>query len=332
MNEITNYIFKKIINKKINALDYIKELFRTYNLELKYNNIEYFADIFTLINCFIPLPTKLKFNNNYIYNFNNEYTYIGYETNELNILTTDRIIFLDNTIPIPFTLPLYKNNNIIELVLSNVYYYELSILNKFNEKIKDKNIISIGFINGNSKISYNSLGIIKNNFHIKKVKKWINGDTVGIGFIYDKSNLIKFFFTYNGKIIHQSNSIKILSNKIIPIIIYEHTNTIKLNFFNDIFKFNINKLINNNLVLSSENIFMENYDDKLFKNDFEENYLENFNNNSDIFNNLINNLLSTLQNSNITEINVPNILSTIPTQNIEINNISNFTTLVYQFI
>jgi len=60
MNEITNYIFKKIINKKINALDYIKELFRTYNLELKYNNIEYFADIFTLINCFIPLPTKLK--------------------------------------------------------------------------------------------------------------------------------------------------------------------------------------------------------------------------------------------------------------------------------
>ena len=327
-------IYDKIKNNKLFALNYIKDLHKTYNIKLKYDKIKYNDDILSLIYSFIPLPTKLIINNNYT-NINNEYTYLGIG-NMKNILTTDRTIYLNNIIP--FTLPIINNFNYsIDLILSNVYYYELTILNKINKNIdKSNNYISIGFTSNDFKntiVNYNSLGIIREKFRNRKFKPWENGDTVGIGFIYINPNLINFFFTNNGNIINMYGYYINSTTQLSPIIHYYHSNSIKLNFSNDEFLYNIKNLINYNLVLSSNNIFMQNYNSEIFNNNLinmENNILNNplLLNNSVIFNNSImmndniNNINNIINNSITIENNINYILNNLTSADNNINNLS----------
>jgi len=329
-------IYDKIKNNKLFALNYIKDLHKTYNIKLKYDKIKYNDDILSLIYSFIPLPTKLIINNNYK-NINNEYTYLGIE-NINHILTTDRTIYLNNIMP--FTLPIINNSNYsIELILSNVYYYELTILNKINENIDtSNNYISIGFCSNDLKstiVNYNSLGIIREKFRNRKFKPWKNGDTVGIGFIYINPNLINFFFTNNGNIINMYEYYINSTNQLSPIIHYYHSNSIKLNFSNDEFLYNIKNLINYNLVLSSNNIFMQNYNSEIFNNNLiniENNILNNpitmdnnysvIFNNSIIMDNNINNINNIINNSITIENNINYILNNLTSNNNNINNLT----------
>ena len=264
-------IYNKYLLDRTFGLEYLKLLFKTFNNKFKYDTIKYYGDILALIYSFILLPTKLNINKSYINN-NNEYTFIdppidtNIDTNNYdNILTTDRIIYIDNTIPVPFTFPLIKENK-VELILSNIYYYELTILDKNNENI-NSNYISIGFKNNDYNVYYNSDGIIQKNITIRKFEPWIIGDTVGAGIIYIKKNFIKYFFTNNGKIIYMGNQIYIKHiHKVIPIINYKHSHTIKLNFSDEIFAYDIKELLNSSLVLSTNNMFLKTYNSELFTN------------------------------------------------------------------
>ena len=195
-----------------------------------------------------------------------------------------------------------------------------------NENIDDtNNYISIGFCSDKVHITYDSNGLIKKNPYLNKTNKWITGDTVGIGFIHINPKLIKFFFTHNGQLLFTFNNIinTILNNKIIPIIQFNHSHHIKLNFSNDIFVYDIKNLINCNLTLSSNNIFMENYDINYFNNINETlMYNSESNNNNDQFNNFLQTILNT--NVNSTQLTPLSFLHT--SQNINSLNISNLST------
>ena len=72
--------------------------------------------------------------------------------------------------------------------------------------------------------------------------------------------MIKPFFTLNGKIVHTYRYSFEIKQPYFPMIGYDHPNSIKVNFSNEIFKFDITKMIteNSNTIICSKNIFINN--------------------------------------------------------------------------
>ncbi len=318
-----NLQFSQIISEtksdKKFALKYLIKLFNYYNdnLTLPVNC----SNPLTAIRCFAPLPTRLLLSEIYqnehkIIKNNNEYQFHGKPGNR--VVFADKILpFKYNdenqlsNLPIPFSFPLYENNE-IEILLSNVFYYELTVCQTVN--IQNNNwdntsgwfneCISIGFANKNTPFKthigwcgdsfgyHSDDGTVRyNNSDASAIKislSWQPGDTAGAGIIYVGANKIKPFFTLNGKLVYQYNNPIDISNPIFPAIGYDHSHSIKLNFSTEKFKFKLKKFIqsNSDIVISTKNSFIENYDIGNHLNDLPTNHNNNWMDVGPVFNNV----------------------------------------------
>ena len=252
------------------------ELIKTYlkyllsNI-LNYNNYnDIISDNFVVsIKSFHPLPndfiTDINDIDKNIKKENNIISFIGKENNIINLFA-NRPIPIMNCNPIPFTFPI-KNKNNIELYNSNIYYYEIQILERHRNTWNDENIVlGFGTINtsynkyvgsDNNSYGFNSNnGTFKNIFEFKKIsRQWNIGDIIGVGIIYNINNTFSLFLTLNGVII-KINSIYIMKQQLTPIISINHSCKIKFNFGFEEFKFNIKNNFNNNIIYSNYNDFI----------------------------------------------------------------------------
>jgi hypothetical protein len=283
MDSLTfNEIIKKSKEDTGFALNYLKQIFNYYNDNLKVP-IKC-SNPLAAIKCFIPLPTRLLLSDIYTENHkiikisDSEYQFHGKQGSRL--VFSDKILpFISkNKIPIPFSYPVYDDDH-VDIILSNVYYWEVTLgsktagINSWNGEC-----VSIGFGHKNTNFEshvgwYNSSvgfhsddGTIRlncTNQDAKPITKtWESGDIAGAGIIYLGENKIKPFFTFNGKLIKIFEEPIIMSGPYFPMIGYDHSHSIKINFSNSKFKFNIKKLINeySKTIISTENIFISDYD------------------------------------------------------------------------
>lgn len=225
------------------------------------------------LKCFHPLPTmfsQLSNNNDDKISISgNILQFIG-KPNGNRIITSNRILPHCIFNPIPFTFPIYLKNE-IKLVNSNVYYYEIEILEKTRDSWENETIV-IGYGTIKSKIQTNP-GWHKNTFgyHLDDgtfqynsicIKnfgpKCYEGDIIGAGIIYVDNNKYKPFFTYNGLLLSFNLPIIDIYEEITPMIGYDSPHKIKYNFSSYEFKFNIETLINSSKIISSNNYFFMN--------------------------------------------------------------------------
>jgi hypothetical protein len=290
-------------------LNYIFELF-SYNCDSFLKPI-ICSNPLSAIKSFIPLPTRfllseLYTNSNKILKFNNEYQFHG--TPGHRVLFSDKILPVikpNSTIkfPIPFTFPVHTNEN-VEILQSNIYYYEVTILDKVNQPNTyfEAPCVSIGFglkttpFNSHvgwfcDSIGYHSDdGTMRHNNtnNTAKVisKPWSNNDVVGAGMIWFSENKVKFFFTLNGKLVWISNEPYDIRGYYFPIIGYDHPNSIEVNFSSSKFKYNIKNMIieYSKEIISTDNSFINSYDIGLYLNEYPSNKKENNTNLTNIIN------------------------------------------------
>jgi hypothetical protein len=158
-------------------------------------------------------------------------------------LFADRLLPQYGIHPIPFTFPIIKNDQ-IELLNSNVYYFEITILDKIREELNNE-IISIGY--GSILLPINSMpGFVDESFCFNlKTGNYHNNtilvnnigptcktnDTYGAGIIYLTKNMYQPFFTYNGSIISfAKDEVVYIKKSIVPIIYFNASNKIYVNF------------------------------------------------------------------------------------------------------
>jgi hypothetical protein len=267
---------KNKVNKELysNTIYYLINSYFEYKKNIKINiNNEYLT-----YNCFYPLPTKLIINeteHNIIEN-NNIYCI---KTNKIDIkkkiLFGNRILPIIDKDPIPFSFPIIKNNE-LEIINSNIYYYELTILKNMFDNIENQ-ICCIGYGTidtiidsyiGNKITSFgfnlNKGEIIFNKIHHDVGLSCNTNDTIGAGITYISKNVYKPFFTYNGSLI--DIDLEYFYNteeeQLLPIIEFNYSHKIKLNFSQEEFKFDIKNFKINNEILSQKNNFLK-YDKKI---------------------------------------------------------------------
>jgi hypothetical protein len=351
-----NEIVLKAKNDREFPIKYLTDLFNYVNDNL---NLPISCDTpLAAIKCFIPLPTRLLLSEIYsgqnkIVKLNNEYQFHG-KIGLNRLVFSDKILpFLTNLnfikFPIPFSFPIYNDKN-VEIVLSNVYYYELTLDSKKNINFNSINeCVSIGFghkfSNFNSHVGWyddsfgyhSDDGSIRfnntNGMPIKTCNPWDIGDVIGAGIIFTGRNMILPFFTHNGKIVYQHDKPIEITQAYFPMIGYDHTHSIKLNFSTSKFKFNIKKFIheNSNNIISTENSFSTNHDISYFLND-----LPNINNKYKLVKLNLDNINSSITttsylNSNITNLSYFNTsmtpsITTTSYLNSNITNLSYFNT------
>ncbi len=357
-----NLQFNQIINETKNdksfPLKYLIKLFNYHNdnliLPVKCTNP------LTAIKCFVPLPSRLLLSELYsgddkIIKNNNEYQFHGKPGNR--VIFADKILPFNydsklntnlenvensddndcslsniqkNISPIPFSFPLYNDLDEIEILQSNVYYYELTIESTQNIENNGwyNECISIGFANKNipfdSHIGWfaGSVGFHSDDGTVRINNSgpeapcvsdtWKVGDTIGAGIIYQSNYLIKPFFTLNGKIVFQSDQYIYITMPIFPAIGYDHGNSIKLNFSNDKFEFKLKKFIqaNSDIIISTKNSFIENYDIGNYLNDLPNKKILNNKTTIPSFSNNPTNLTNLIYQDNPTDI-FNNNMSTI---------------------
>lgn len=266
------------------AMDYIKKLIKHYREE-DIVKMEYNCPLIA-IKTFIPLPTKLLLNDNlykdnYLITYDNITKTYQFKGNPESII----ILFGNNLLPyknddnisypIPFAFPIYTDVS-LDIILSNVYYYEVTIKYDINKDFEN-NYLAIGFgynnitlqtfLGAKNSIGFNMNGLLKDGFqnNLKKSNiissKWKPGDTIGAGIIYISSIQIKPFFTFNGKLIYKSSKLITINNTLCPMINYTHSHSINVNFSNQEFIFKLQPfiLLNSNNIISTDNSFINNY-------------------------------------------------------------------------
>ena len=260
--------FSKEINDNINKiiLDYYISLNKKYS-EYKLNNITSinFINLIPIPSYFITLDNITKNEDMYKMNFDfpSSHTII-----KANIMLPNKLYS-----PIPFSFP-YIYNNIIKIVDSNVYYYELTISNTIiKEPWNDMNI-SIGFGSNLTDTNCNLLGWTNNSIGYssfngtiycwgqkdKQGKMYGIGDTVGAGIIYKINNTYTIFFTLNGRMI-ESFDINNSLYSFIPMIGFNYNTIIEINQSTKQFKYDFTKHITQYILSINNNFIKKNLDD-----------------------------------------------------------------------
>lgn len=267
------------------AIKYLQDLFNYNNDYLK---LPIKCDYpLGAIKSFTPLPnnfviTKKHIDSDKIIRENNEYQFHGQPGNR--IISGNKILPHSYNNPIPFSFPVY-NDKCVDILQSNIYYYEVKIENKRNiDQDWDSACISVGF--GDKTVPFKSHvgwyndsvgfhsddGTIRHNCVNSSAQKitrpWIPNDIVGAGLIYTSVNKVIPFFTLNGKLEYMGGKPILLSNPYFPIIGYDSPYSISVNFSNKEFAFNIKSMINtySNYIISTRNIFINNHDISRFLN------------------------------------------------------------------
>jgi len=267
-SEIT---FKELLricqtNKDL-AKKYITKLYHQYNPI--YENIKVNKPLLSLIS-FAPLPyefqTEYLSKNDTVNKSNNIYSFLGEPGN--------RILYANRRVPscdkdaVPFTIPITTDDT-TELIQSNVFYYEVTILPAHIREPFNNQCVSIGF--GTNRTPYlNHVGwteeswgfhsddgnFMNSNRAYNVTQPWGLGDTVGVGLIYDNKNEYRLLLTKNGIIIDDNNKIK-THLELYPMIGLDLSSPIFVNWGQKKFKFELqkyiscNKIINNNITFLS---------------------------------------------------------------------------------
>jgi len=289
--------FSEIISETKNNKDFALE-YLSYLYKKDQDNTKIYCERpLSAIKCYIPLPDKMDIssnyysdNNNKITNNNNIYQFTGSPGNRIMFANSSVPFSFNNNIPldvpIPFSFPnIISKENIskenishetLEIISSNVFYYEVTIENQVNlNNIWPSQCISVGFAYKNTNVNAhvgwfnNSIGfhsddgtIRYNNEKAAPVisRPWVVGDTVGAGLIYVDKMLVIPFFTFNGSIISIFENPIRMHLPYYPAIGYDHPNSIKVNLSNYKFVFDIKKIIyeHTNKVISTDNSYIEN--------------------------------------------------------------------------
>lgn len=195
-------------------IKYLISYYYDYDYDMTILNFKYIYILF-----FVALPTSFIEKNNLYYG--------------------NRVlpVFYKNTIP--FTLPIIYNKS-IELNISNLYYYEVTLLEELETLIlyiENPNIDTLNNI-------------------IHDASTYQVGDTVGLGIIYVDIYKYKPIYTLNGKLIKEGEEINIYT-LLTPIIKCNNIHKIKVNLNSDEFKFDIKKYLNNNITFCTQNYFLD---------------------------------------------------------------------------
>lgn len=233
---------------------------------------------------FVPLPSKLKIQNLNIISIDNKY----FSTKNNNYIIPADICLPHYSIsPIPFSFPYCTQSKIgkssdilsdIQLIKSNVYYYEITIDSIPATTAWDSMNIGIGFGTTNTDTTDNILGwtnetIGYNSFNggiygwsLKEYvfKEYGLGDTVGAGIIYNTANNYTIFFTLNGTIFSEMLKIN-TCNKIIPMIGLNYNAMIKINFNKEKFKYNYRKHILPIVITTNNSFIKSGYVDSMYQ-------------------------------------------------------------------
>ncbi len=276
--------FEKIIKEtRIN-----KNFPQKYLQELYNYNMEFILPVksqvpLTSIKCFYPLPTRLLLTEAYtesnkIIKNKNEYEFHGASGNRI-VFSDKKLPFVNEKLkyPVPFSFPVPSDTD-VEILTSSVYYYEVKLLEKQNMTPWIGECVSIGFGHKNTNFhthvgwTSDSIGFHSDDGTIRfnestQVSKvysdvWKPGDVGGAGIIYVGKNEIKPFFTFNGKLVYMSGKTINMKFPYFPMIGYDHSHSIEMNFSSKPFVYDIKKLIlkNSDNVISSENTFITDYD------------------------------------------------------------------------
>ena len=142
---------KKILKYKLDK-NFVNnnELIKKYLIYLYYTFFNISNNLITnnyllSLKCFHPLPTKFNINNNSVDKITRIDNILQFEGKENcnRIVTTDKILPFHMNNPIPFSFPIYRNSE-IKLVNSNIYYYEIEILESTRESWPNQTIV-IGY-------------------------------------------------------------------------------------------------------------------------------------------------------------------------------------------
>ena len=267
MKKILTLSKKDKKNKEI-IITYLKYLIDTFYNFNTYNNL--ISDNFNIsLNSFHPLPTSfitefVDISSSVIKEECNILSFIGIENQSITLFG-NRPIPLCNINPVPFTFPIINNSN-IELLNSNIYYYEIEMLEKHRTPWNNENIV-IGYGTYDSKLKilpglenysfgyFSCDGTFNNQCQKNKISNtWNVGDIAGIGLIYSNNEYIPFL-TLNGILINLNIKIKI-KDILSPLIGINHSCKIKYNFGSESFKFNIRDYLHNNVIYSNTNDFI----------------------------------------------------------------------------
>jgi hypothetical protein len=281
MNTLT---FEKIIQEtranKNFPQKYLQDL---YNYNMEFNLPVKSSGPLTSIKCFYPLPTRLLLTEAYtgndkILKNKNEYQFHGASGNRI-VFSDKKLPFVNDKLkyPIPFSFPIPSGSD-IDIITSNVYYYEVTLVNKQNMTPWTGECVSIGFGHKNTHF-HNHVGWSSESvgFHsddgtirynesgqISKVHSdvWKPNDVAGAGIIYVGKNEVKPFFTLNGKLIFMMGKTIHMKYPYFPMVGYDHSHSIEVNFSSKPFVYDIKKLIlkNSDNVISSDNTFICDYD------------------------------------------------------------------------
>ena len=286
-------IISETKNNKDFALEYLSYLYKKDEDDIKI----YCERPLSAIKCYIPLPDKMDISSNFyssinnnITNYNNMYQFSGTPGNRIMFANSSVPFSFNNNIPldvpIPFSFPnINSQENLshenisqknLEIIVSNVYYYEVTIENQVNlNNIWPAQCVSVGFAYKNTNVNAhvgwfnNSIGFHSDDGTIRYnnekeapiiSRPWHVGDTVGAGLIYIDKMLVIPFFTFNGNIIYMFENPIRMHLPYYPAIGYDHPNSIKVNLSNYKFVFDIKKFIyeHTNKVISTDNSYIEN--------------------------------------------------------------------------
>lgn len=290
-------IISETKNNKDFALEYLSYLYKKDEDDIKI----YCERPLSAIKCYIPLPDRMDIssnfysnNNNKITNYNNLYQFSGMPGNRIMFANSSVPFSFNNNIPldvpIPFSFPnIISQENLsqenLEIISSNVYYYEVTIVNTVNiNNIWESQCVSVGFAYKNTNVNAhvgwfnNSIGFHSDDGTIRYnnekeapiiSRPWHAGDTVGAGLIYIDKTIVRPFFTFNGNVIYMFENPIRMHLPYYPAIGYDHPNSIKVNLSNYKFMFDIKKFIyeHTNKVISTDNSYIDNTKPTLYDND-----------------------------------------------------------------
>lgn len=249
---------------------FFRHLYFTNNYPIIYDNIYLqFINIYPHIKLLITdhIPKKfevIRINSNTYPS--NRYILNG-ERNKYFIYSNYIIPHISNS-SIPFTSGIIKNKK-FKVITSNIFYFEVKIdKDNFRSENYDESCL-IGFSSAEKNLSQIIFGkldafglnLLENRVEINSEYLYLNdfikkGDTVGIGLKYIEKFKYKIFITINGKQCNffprsKNNDVIITKSKLKVIINLNLSCGIAVNFGNEEFKFDIEKIIRSPVIINS---------------------------------------------------------------------------------
>ena len=258
-----------ILNDKEEATKYFKNLM--INQIPIFKEIRVDKPIISILS-FFPLPYQLQYD---FFKDNKDCVIFKEEFYFFTGNPGDRILFANRRLPyyfedpIPFSFPI-TDDKITNIIQSNIYYFEVSLGFKRFRKRWENECLSIGFgtpsINAKSQVGWceKSWGFhsddgcfVTGNTNVNFTAPWQMGETYGVGIKYISKFKYEIFLTKNGIIVNSEIPIE-ASGYLIPMIGLDVSYPIKINWGQEKFKFNLQKHLNSNKVLSHANTFLKN--------------------------------------------------------------------------